>query len=168
MSPAGRLIVLELTTIELSHLIAVTTQFLELVDETDPTASADPAVERLVPDAYPDDPHASGEFRRMTAGDLLSRRAADAGVVLATLAQHGPVPDVPDLDEQSALRAIAITLDAHEASAWLRTLTAVRLVLASRLGIEDEDDDPGDDPRSLLYDWLGQRLEGLVAVLEVD
>lgn len=168
MSAGSRLVVVELTTIEVSHLVAITSQFLELVDDPVAAASADPAVARLVPDAYPDDPQASGEFRRMTAGDLLSRRSADAGVVLATLAQHGPVPDVAELDERAAMRPRTITLDRDEATAWLRTLTAVRLVLASRLGIEDEDDDPGEDPRALLYDWLGQRLEGLVAALDID
>ena len=45
----------------------------------------------------------------------------------------------------------------------MRTLTAIRLVIASRLGIEDEDDRDEDDPRFGVYDWLGYRLEGLHA-----
>ena len=47
--------------------------------------------------------------------------------------------------------------------AWLRTLTALRLVIANRLGIESDDDthDP-EDPRYGVYDWLGYRLDGLV------
>jgi hypothetical protein len=163
-----RLLVLELTAVEVAHFAAITAQFLELVDEGGATASADPAVARLVPDAYPDDPDASGDFHRLTSGDLLGRRAKDARVVLGTLAQHGPVPAVGELDERSAMRAVTVTLDADETAAWLRTLTAVRLVLASRLGIEDEDDDVSDDPRSLLYEWLGQRLEALLAAVDRD
>jgi hypothetical protein len=167
MSP-GRLLVLELTSIEVAHLAAITGQFLELVDDPGAPASADPAVARLVPDAYPDDPRASGDFRRLTAGDLLGRRASDARAVLGTLAQHGPVPAVEALDEHTALGVVTVTLDPEETSAWLRTLAAVRLVLASRLGIENEDDDPSDDPRSLLYDWLGQRLEALLDAVDRD
>ncbi|TFV81925.1 DUF2017 family protein [Microbacterium sp. dk485] len=160
---SGRLLVLELTTIEVAHLIAITEQFLELVGDTG--SSRDPAVARLVPDAYPGDPDASGDFRRLTSGDLLDRRANDARTLLGTLAQHGPVPPVSELDEHSAMRPLTVTLDAEESAAWLRTLAALRLVLASRMGIVDEDDDPIDDPRAVLYDWLGQRLDALVAAV---
>jgi hypothetical protein len=161
----GRLLVLDLTTVEAAHLNAITRQFLSMVEDP---ASGDPAVARLVPDAYPDDPRASGDFRRLTSGDLLDRRARDARTVLDTLGQHGPAPAVEQLDERRALELRTVTLDADEASAWLRTLTAVRLVMASRLGIQHEDDDPGDDPRAVLYDWLGQRLDALVAAIDAD
>lgn len=161
----GRLLVVDLTAVEAAHLHAITQQFLQMVE--DPTApSEDPAVARLVPDAYPDDARASGDFRRLTSRDLLGRRAQDARTVLDTLAQHGPVPAVEDLDESAALQVRSVTLDTDESAAWLRTLTAVRLVMASRLGIESEEDDPGDDPRAVLYNWLGSRLDGLVAALD--
>lgn len=161
----ARLLVLDLTTVEAAHLHAVTQQFLQMVEDP-AAASGDPAVARLVPDAYPDDARASGDFRRLTSGDLLNRRAADARAVLDTLAQHGPVPAVETLDEAAALRVRTVTLDAEESAAWMRTLAAVRLVMASRLGIESEEDDPRDDPRGVLYDWLGQRLDALVAALD--
>ncbi|KAA9148750.1 DUF2017 family protein [Microbacterium lushaniae] len=160
---SGRLLVLELTTVEVAHLMAITEQFLELLRDAD--SSPDPAVTRLVPDAYPDDPRASGDFRRLTSGDLLDRRAADARTLLGTLAQHGPVPAVADLDEHTAMHPLTVTLDTEESAAWLRTLAALRLVLASRMGIVDEDDDPVDDPRAVLYDRLGQRLDTLVAAV---
>jgi hypothetical protein len=35
-------------------------------------------------------------------------------------------------------------------------------VLATRLGIVDEDALDEDDPRRGVYDWLGYRLEGLI------
>ena len=55
-----------------------------------------------------------------------------------------------------------IRLDPDEVQAWLRTLAAIRLVLATRLGIEGADDHDEDDPRFGIYDWLGYRLDGLV------
>lgn len=45
--------------------------------------------------------------------------------------------------------------------AWLRTLTAIRLVIATRLGITS-DEDPGGDDRHGIYDWLGYRLDLLI------
>ena len=48
----------------------------------------------------------------------------------------------------------------------MRTLAAVRLVLAERLGIRQDGDDPGEDPRAFVYDWLGYLLESLVYATE--
>ena len=47
--------------------------------------------------------------------------------------------------------------------AWMRSLTDVRLALATRLGVEQDDEDlwmalPDDDPRAHVYDiyqWVG-------------
>ncbi|MDQ1121985.1 hypothetical protein QE412_000558 [Microbacterium trichothecenolyticum] len=61
---------------------------------------------------------------------------------------------------------ISVALGESEALAWMRTLSAVRLVLASRLGIQTEDDHQPDDPRFGVYDWIGYRLDGLVAALD--
>jgi hypothetical protein len=58
--------------------------------------------------------------------------------------------------------------------AWLRTLTSVRIAVATRLGITDAEsaqelselDD--DDPRAFMvsvYDWLGFAQETLIAAL---
>ncbi|MGP3536503.1 DUF2017 family protein [Microbacterium sp. RD1] len=165
MSDGTRLL-LEITTIEAAHLSALTTQFLELVENTGAAAPRDPAVHRLVPDAYPDDPPASEEFRRLTGDDLLGRRAADARTMLSTLSATGDLPAPEDLDEARALTPRLVTLDGEQTAAWLRALAAMRLVLASRLGIDDEDDRRDDDSRYLLYDWLGQRLEGLLQAVD--
>jgi hypothetical protein len=165
--PAGRVIVLELTMIEAVHLARLVGQFLELLQPSAADAdfpTVDPAIRRLTPDAYPEDADASRDFRDITENDLLGRRADDASAVLAELdvdADH-------DVDEKEALTPVIVTLDAEGLRAWMRTLAAVRLVLASRLGIESEDDHDDSDPRFGIYDWLGYRLEGLVAAASTD
>lgn len=161
-APAALLV---LTRLEAAHLTALTLQFSELVSGAVPPAH-DPAVARLVPDAYQDDPAAAQEFRALTEGDLLRRRADDAARVLASLRSDGELLDPTRLDPDDATAEYAVALDAEHAGAWLRTLSALRLVLASRLGIEDETDGDPDDPRFSIYEWLGYRLDGLVRALE--
>jgi hypothetical protein len=57
---------------------------------------------------------------------------------------------------------------------WRRTLTSVRLAVATRLGIRDAAaadqlaELPDDDPRSFMvsvYDWLGFAQETLISAL---
>jgi hypothetical protein len=121
---------------------------------------ADPALARLLPDAYSDDPEASAEFRRFTAERLAEQKADNARVVIASLS--GPAGDVPD-----DARAVDVRLDAEQAQAWLRTLTDIRLALAAGLGIE-QDGDEGDvhdlesATRRAVYDWLAVVQEFLV------
>ncbi|GAA4766118.1 DUF2017 family protein [Microbacterium gilvum] len=135
-------VVVELSAFERGHLRELVAQFAGLVAGR----GDDPALERLTPSAYRDDAGAAAEFRGLTRDDLLSRRADDAAVVLAGID-----------------RGTQLELDAEETSAWLRTLAAVRLVLATRLGIDRTDDlVDRDEPRFALYDWLGYRLELLV------
>lgn len=159
------LVVLQLSLAEVSQLAALVAQFAELLDESRP--SEDPALDRLAPDAYPDDADASAEFHRLTRGDLLSRRADDAGAVRRSLDESGAVRDPSELDDDTAAQTAIVTLDHAEATSWMRTLTAVRLVLASRLGIE-HDEHATDDPRAVVYDWLGMLLEGVVAAVTPD
>lgn len=157
-------VVLELSSFEVAHLRSLVEQFSALVTGDD-AGVADPAVARLVPDAY-SDPEAAREFRALTEGDLLQRRAADAGTVLATLLRDGAPISVDELDQDAAEDTVPIVLDGEGIRAWLRTLAALRLVLATRLGIvADEDGDPGD-PRYGVYEWLGYRLDWLVRSLE--
>ena len=64
-----------------------------------------------------------------------------------------------------------VSLDEAQATAWLRSITDIRLVLAARLGIL-EDGDEGDihDQESALqrvvYDWLAGVQEFLVLALQ--
>jgi hypothetical protein len=115
------------------------------------SGDADPAVERLLPNAYPDDAAAAAEFRTFTRSGLVERKLANAGRVAATL---------PDASGVSALTT-------SDAQAWLRTLTDLRLVLATRLGIEDDDDEGApDELLRAVYDWLAFLQDSLLAVLE--
>ena len=83
MSP--RLVVVEITRLEAAHLSRLVSQFADLVDGADST-KGDPAIDRLVPDAYAE-ADAADEFRRLTESDLLDRRRDDAHLVLASLAE---------------------------------------------------------------------------------
>ena len=162
---ADRLTVLEITRLEAAHLTGMLVQFADLLAESSFVDSgatpADPAVARLLPDAYADDAEASREFREITAGDILDRRANDVRVVLGCLTVRGRQLDPARL-KGDVTAVVRVTLDAESMRAWLRTLTALRLVLASRLGIHTETDHDDADPRFGIYDWLGYRLDGLL------
>mgnify|MGYP006335150879 CR=1 FL=1 len=161
-------IMLTLARVEAHALADLVAQFTSLVSES--SAADDEAVARLTPSAYPDDADASEEFRRATADDLLARREADGLRVLADLAPsfaHETQSGAPDED------LIDIALDSEGGWAWMRTLAAVRLVIASRLGIaedtsgtHEQDARRFDDDRFAVYDWVGYRLDGLVQALD--
>lgn len=159
---SAQIVALEITRLEAAHLSRLVAQFAELVDGAE-TRDGDPAIRRLAPDAY-EDAEAAREFRDLTEGDLLDRRRDDAATVVATLAEASDIPEDPD--DPRLLEAVVVALDAPAAGAWLRTLAAVRLVLATRLGIADTDDHDADDPRFGIYDWLGYRLDGLVSAID--
>ena len=116
---------------------------------------ADPVIARLFPEAVPDDQVATAEFRRLTAGRQRQERLGQIGVVLN---------DLEGNDEGSVEIAVA-NLDA-----WFKTLTAVRLSLAVRLGVETAVDLnqlealPQNDPRSFLYS-VYEWLTGFLSVL---
>lgn len=156
---SDKIVVLEISGLEALHLAGIVGQFRDVV--TDTRRADDPAVARLLPDAYPDDDEATQEFRRLTGDDLLGRRASDAEVVLRTLGMDGGARDDGDPDA-----TLTIALGEEEAMSWMRTLSAVRLVMATRLGIRSEDDHQPDDPRFGIYDWIGYRLDGLVTALD--
>lgn len=129
----------------------------------------DPVLARLLPDAYRDDVESAGEFRRFTERGLRDQKAENGLVVLESL-RDGGLPDEVGADDD---RTVEVELRPEEVQAWLRTLTDIRLALATRLGVEDDDDAywaslPEDDPRSYLhdiYDWLGFVQESLVLAL---
>lgn len=158
-----RIVVLELARLEAAHVTDLVEQFAALLAEG---SVEDPAVARLVPDAYRDDADAAAEFRSVTQGDLLERRVADTRTVRETLRVDGARLTVTDLGEDAATDMLTLPLDEGQAAAWLRTLAALRLVLAARLGIADEDDHDDGDPRFGVYDWLGFRLDGLLRALD--
>lgn len=121
----------------------------------------DPVLRRLFPNAYADDPDAASEFRRFTERSLRGKKIEDAQVALVHL-------------EQTAGGRTELRIPTDSTGAWLRSLTSLRLVLATRLGIEDAQiaeqlaDLPEDDPRVYLasvYDWLGFAQETLIGAL---
>ena len=127
-------------------------QLTELVEQG---SDADPARSRLTPQAYPDDRSASAEFQRLTAGDLHAQRVSDAACVRERV--HEALLGEPDDDTE-----VVITLDEAQTESWIRTLSALRLVLSVRLGITaDDSHQPGEEPYGL-YDWLGYRLDLLI------
>jgi hypothetical protein len=141
----------------------------QLMDFTGPTtAPDDPVLARLFPTAYPDDEEAAGEFRRFTEGGLRDSKAKAAALVIDTLEESG----LPSELDQDGLQ-VEVELDQAQAVTWLRSFTDVRLALATRLGIEEGDEDywmslPDDDPRSHvhdIYEWVGYLQETLVQSL---
>lgn len=161
-------LLMEVSLLEAAHLTDLVAQFGDLIVGTvDDDGLDDPAVRRLVPDAYREDPAAAAEFRELTQSDLLDRRRDDAGLVLTTLQRDGVPLHPADIPASDAASAFVVELDDFAVAAWLRTLTSIRLVMATRLGITSDDDEPDpEDPRVGVYEWLGFRLEGLLQALE--
>jgi hypothetical protein len=140
-----------------------------LLDFSGPTTEPDdPVLARLFPTAYPDDQEAAGEFRRFTEGGLRDAKARSAVLIIDTLEEAG-LP--PELDEDGL--HIDVELSAEDAASWMRSFTDVRLALATRLGVEEGDEDfwmslPDDDPRTHvhdIYEWVGYLQETLVQAL---
>jgi hypothetical protein len=106
-------------------------------------APLDPAVHRLLPDAYADADEAA-EFRRLMDGDLRGAKVEALQLVVRSA--------------ETADGAIVVTDD--DVDSWLHAINDIRLVLGVRLDIT-EDDRPrrlraGDPRRPMLaaYDWL--------------
>ncbi len=140
-----------------------------LLDFTGPTTEPDdPVLARLFPTAYPDDEEAAGEFRRFTEGGLRDAKARSAGLIIDTLEEAG----LPSELEEDGL-VIDVELDPVAASDWMKSFTDIRLALATRLGVEEGDEDywlslPDDDPRTHvhdIYEWVGYLQETLVLSL---
>lgn len=141
-----------------------------LLDFSGPTTEPDdPVLKRLFPTAYTEDEDAAAEFRRFTEGGLRDGKAASAVTIIDTLEEAG-LP--PELTENGLV--IDVELDEPTAMAWLRSFTDLRLALATRLEVEEGDEDywaslPEDDPRGQahdIYDWVGYLQETLVRALD--
>jgi hypothetical protein len=127
----------------------------------------DPALLRLLPDAYPDDAEVAAEFRRFTEQSLRKAKIEAAQVVVASVSDT----EDSDLEPAEADATVEFELTADQARAWMRCLTDLRLTLAARLDVSTNDDEttwlslPDDDPRGSLYriyGWLGFQLETLL------
>lgn len=146
-----------LVTLEGVRLDEVVDEYTTLLSSAD---TNDEALDRLAPNPYPDDEHASRDFAEATRDDLLERRLADADVVRRALAPFQSFR--ASITDDDMLRAHTLEVPRGEVDAWLRTLNAIRLVLATRLGIIEDDDHDPEDSRFGIYDWIGYRLELLI------
>ncbi len=111
-------------------------QLETLLTTEDP--SSDPALARLSPAAYPDDPLRELEFEQMAGDDLAAGR-------LAALRELRDTAGADTLDEEQAL-------------AWLRTLNDLRLVLGTRLDVTEEsgvEDFAGDEAMEAAFQLYG-------------
>lgn len=147
-------LVFSLPAVEGRYLHDLVEEFAQVVAASDD----DPGVARLTPDIYPGDPDASATFRGLMHDDLLNRRRHDARVVLAALQ--------PFADDTHATGSQDVTVADGDLDAWLRTLSALRLIMADRLGIATSDDHDPDDLRFGVYDWVGYRLDLLVQLAD--
>ena len=148
---SGETVTASFTALEVELLGDLAAQVVGLLGDA---ATGDPAVARLLPDAYRDDEDAAQEFRRFTEHGLTERKIGNARAVIQSLADGGEVE---------------LGTDAQQA--WLRTLTDIRLIIGSRLGIETDDDhgrDELDDDLMLrdIYDWLASVQGSLIEALE--
>jgi hypothetical protein len=112
----------------------------------------DPAVRRLFPPAYPDDAERDAGYQVLTRDELLEHRLAALDTVEASL-------DGSPLDDAGL-------------TAWLSTLNSLRLVLGTRLDVDEEppvlaDDDPLA-PAYAVYEYLGWLLSQVVDALSRD
>ncbi|WP_148040141.1 DUF2017 family protein [Cryobacterium tepidiphilum] len=141
-------ITVELSVVERMLLSRLAEQLIEVLSDR-----TDPAMTRLLPNAYPDDPEASAEFYRFTADGLTERKLAGARAVLAAVSNDGPVV----LTEPAPVQ-------------WLHAITDLRLTIANRLGIAHDGDlgrtDEAAMPLQHSYYWLGELQEQLVEALE--
>lgn len=109
----------------------------------------DPAVLRLLPDAYRDDEEASGDFRRFTEYSLRREKVDRARTALATI-------------DRADARG-RVTMTGAEGRAWLLALNDIRLAMGTRLGITDDAGEDADRP--VVYDWLTWLQSSLVDAL---
>lgn len=175
----GGAVTLRLEPVERALLLSLAQQLVEFVSPPPPRPDADPleelvgispdaaapddpALARLLPDAFRDDAASSADFRRYTERGLREMKAQNAATVVDALES----PSDP------------MTIEATEVSAWLGMLNDARLVLGERVGITEDNHDelaalPDDDPRQAsfqVYDWLTYLEDSLVHVrlAEID
>ncbi len=112
----------------------------------------DPAVRRLFPPAYPDDAERDAGYQVLTRDELLEHRLAALDTVESTL-KGGK-------------------LDDEDMTAWMGTLNSLRLVLGTRLDVDEElpplDDTDPLAPAYAVYEYLGWLLSQVIDALSPD
>jgi len=111
---------------------------------------ADPGLRRLFPPAYTDEPEAEAEYRDLMHEDLVERRRAALKTVTDTLE--------------------AAEVDADQLSGWLSAINDLRLVIGTKLDVQEGDgvdidpDDPDAATRAI-YLYLSMLEEEVVEAL---
>jgi hypothetical protein len=133
---------------ELRELIAsLARQLGELID--DPEAQDSPGLARLFPPASVDDPMEALGFEQLMGEALRAGKRESAAVVRATATNDH--------------------LDPEQTLAWMRCLNDVRLVLGTRLEIEEDTDieelfrDPMTEQAAIMYTALTE-LVGMLSL----
>ena len=137
---------LRLSRDERSLLAGVVAELRALLDG----APGDPSLRRLFPPAY-DEAEDERAYRDLMGGELLDGRRAALVVVAQTVEHERLTPE--------------------EADAWLRALNDLRLVLGTRLDVQEDtfaEELRRDDPRApalAVYGYLSWMQEQLIEAL---
>ena len=140
---------LKLPAEERELLASLPSQLRDALHEND-----DPALRRLFPPAYGDDPLADDEYRRLMRAELLDGKLAALRVVEET--------------------AYADRLTGEELEGWLGALESLRLYLGTQLDVTEEtyagplDPNDPDAPALALYGYLSWLQEQAVEALSSE
>ena len=137
---------LALTADERALLAGLVDQLEDLID----AGPDDPLARRLFPVAYPDDEKREAEYRLLAGEELRASRRAALELMRST--------------------AEATVLTEDQVSAWLQSINALRLVLGTRLDMQEDDDgviepDDPDADAKVLYHYLSALTDAIVTSL---
>jgi hypothetical protein len=131
-------------------------QLTGMTEGAAPEPPTDPALARLLPDGYRDNPEAAAELRRLTDPDIRQAKQHAASQLLDTLPEDGG----------------RVKLGEDDVVAWTAALNDLRLVLGTRLEVTEETEPFGglapDDPAAApyaVYHWLTGLQDELVNTL---
>ncbi|MGH9210574.1 MAG: DUF2017 family protein [Acidimicrobiales bacterium] len=127
-------------------------QLVEQLREQLVASTDQPHLRRLFPPAYATDADRDAGYQVLTRDELLESRLAAIETVEATI-DGG-------------------TLDKEQLTAWMTTLNSLRLVIGTRLDVDEElpllDPDDPQAPAYIVYEYLGGLLAQVVDALATD
>jgi hypothetical protein len=116
------------------------------------SSTDDPLVRRLFPVAYHDDAERDREYQALVRDELLGRRLAAVEILEST--------------------ATATELDGDQLGAWMAVINDLRLVLGTKLDVDEDMEAVGaDDPEAAsfaVYEYLGYLLHEVIDALTGD
>ena len=128
-------------------LASLAKQLMELID--DPEAADDPGLARLFPPASVDDPMEALGFEQLMGDAIRAGKRESASVLRATAQQNRLSPD--------------------ETLAWMRCLNDIRLLIGTRLDVQEDTDfeamvdDPLLEQAAIVYVSLSE-LVGMLSL----